>query len=64
MGSNHLCFAPEDLRQNNILNKKLCQFRQLQQAIEDLIQIFEVCICDFENYNEDLVVRLLTDNFL
>ena len=38
----------------------------MQQAVEDLIQIFEVRICDFENYNEDLVVRVkvLTDNLL
>ena len=54
--SNHLCFAPENLRQMN-------DFRQLQQTVEDLIQIFEVRICDFENYNKDLVVRLLTNNF-
>ena len=35
----------------------------MQQAV-DLIQIFEARTCDFENYNEDLVVRVLTDNFL
>ena len=36
----------------------------MQQAVEDLIQIFEVCTCDFENYKEDLVVRVLTENFI
>ena len=51
MSSNHLCETRNDVR-------------QMQQAVEDLIQIFEVRICDFENYNEDLVVRVLTDNFL
>ena len=49
---------------NIFLKKTRNNVRQLQQAVENFFQIFEVHTCDFENYNEDLVVRVLTDNFL
>ena len=33
---------------------------KLQQVVEDLIQTFEVWICDFENYNEEPMVMVYT----